>query len=206
MSAFVVDTDHIDAMVTAGLTGRGPYGPMRWYVGQAGPYTLDESTADRVGAMLLAECIKSVSARYPDDGPGELPGPVPNPEVQAYRFRQVQDSALTPVVALKLIDCYEYQSCEHDGWTASEAHAFCAALRHAVIGRLPGYDAGPWGYQRPAGSPVAGRAHTIMCGEAEARSQQGEQLLLTPGPCWCGSPMPERKAKKTRKRSLTLAK
>ena len=52
--------------------------------------------------------------------------------------------------APKAIDCYEYQSCEHAGWPRSEARALCAALRHRLIGELPGYDAAPWGIEDAA--------------------------------------------------------
>ena len=50
----------------------------------------------------------------------------------------------TPVQAIKLVHCYEYQSCEHDGWETSEAHRFTTALLSSLEHSLPGYDDAPW--------------------------------------------------------------
>ena len=44
---------------------------------------------------------------------------------------------------LAAISCYEYQACEHPEWLASEAKAFCDALRMHMIRMLPGYG-GVW--------------------------------------------------------------
>lgn len=153
MSAFVVGTDHIDAMLTAGLTLARPYGPMRWYLPEppgpacyqegepwgpaAGAWAreyrreLTKETANEVGAMLLLENLHSVNHRYTE---AEAP--------PAYRFRPLPGHP-DPVVVLKAIDCYEYQSCEHPGWKTSEAYAFCDALRRTCIASLAGYDTAP---------------------------------------------------------------
>jgi hypothetical protein len=42
------------------------------------------------------------------------------------------------------LDCYEYQSCEHDGWDDSATKRFCNSLRHSLTASLPGYNAAPW--------------------------------------------------------------
>lgn len=146
MSAFVVDKVHVDALVQAGL--RGSY-PLTWYWSNpTHSGQLDYLTADEVGAMLWAENVLSVQARYPDvldpDG-GEYPGPADfvDAEVFTYRFKGL-GRPLSPVEALKALDCYTYQSCEHDGWKASQAYAFCDALRDTLIGELPGYAEAKW--------------------------------------------------------------
>lgn len=191
MSAFVQSKEHVDAIIRTGL--EGPSGravhpdnawhTVRWYVTEPRAYVagmtdyaessrrLDEirrelthETADRVGAMLIAENVRSVQHRYPDAGMDSIPGPVDNGYATdallgQYRYRahaaagspgawgsMVGPRRLTAVEALKAIDGYEYQACEHDGWEASEAKAFCEALRRALIGALPGYDAADtWG-------------------------------------------------------------
>ena len=147
MSAFIVSKEHIDAMVHAGLKYGRRY-TLRWRVGAdpewAGDYEaysvavqtqtreLTRETADRVGAMLWNENMRSVDHRYEQANDREV-----------YRFTEYDK--MQPVMALKLIDCYEYQSCEHDEWESSEAHAFCQALRKTLIHSLPGYDDAPWG-------------------------------------------------------------
>ena len=152
MSAFIVSKAHIDTMVQAGLRvgapARGGF-TLRWRVGdpelgdvadlnsyhvaiQAVTCELTRETAHRVGAMLWNENMRSVDHRYSEANDREV-----------YRFAPARVTDL--VAVLKTIDCYEYQSCEHDEWPASEAFTFCQALRRAVIHCLPGYDDAPWG-------------------------------------------------------------
>lgn len=150
MSAFIVGKAHIDALVHAGIRAgspaRGGY-TLRWRVGDgpewAGDYEaytvavreqtreLTLETANQVGAMLWNENKRSVDHRYNEANDREV-----------YTFAESYVS--NPVAILKAIDCYEYQSCEHDEWQQSEAFAFCQALRHAVISMLPGYDDAAW--------------------------------------------------------------
>lgn len=131
MSAFVVDKRHIDVLVTAGLVFKRD-GGLYWYDAAKQTRKLDYTTADAVGTMLLAENVKSVNDRYDDHG-----------EAESYTFTFV-DGTPDPVVVLKAIACYEYQSCEHDGWKKSDAKAFCDALQDVAINALPGYGAAPW--------------------------------------------------------------
>lgn len=149
MSAFEVDNTHIDALVSAALHARD----LRWYHGEI-PATLPgemlpsaedyltalqrtgrEVTLENAGtwgATLLAENRRSVDRRYNEE---EIESP--------YEFREIRGQ-LSAVAILKAISCYEYQSCEHPGWEASEAHSFCEALRLAMIHELPGYSAAAW--------------------------------------------------------------
>ena len=181
MSAYVVDKAHIDALVRAGLVlpaRQVQGGRLRWFwpeITQAdreatyqagaawGPRSAQlaeerrreltpSAGADRVGAMLWSENVRSVCFRYdePEDA-DELPGPVGFGvlDVAGYRFGPgVFLPDVDPVAVLKAIDGYEYQSCEHPGWEASEAHAFCEALRRAAIGCLPGYAEASWEVHR----------------------------------------------------------
>lgn len=152
MSAFIVPVEHIDALLAAALSCR-PSDTPRWR-GKAGESVcegyckLTHNSADAVGKMLVTENVRSVGYRYggpqddlpcmPDDRAGQR---------ELLNYRHKPDRAIrTPTVveALKLIDCYEYQSCEHDEWETSEAFRFCAALRSHLIHRLPGYSQAPW--------------------------------------------------------------
>lgn len=140
MSAWIVSEQHITAMLTAGLRfGYGPDDKMRFFAGEYNRAKVREltlSTASEVGQMLWAENYASVNHRYEESG--EAPD-------YDYPDRSGDRVEKDPVVILKLIDCYEYQSCEHDGWATSKAKAFCDALRSRAINKLPGYDAAPWG-------------------------------------------------------------
>lgn len=135
MSAFVVTKQHIDAMVTAGLPRPGDSGWIRWTdpVNPTQTHILNLDTADRAGALLWQENRVSVNHRYHDGD-----------EIDAlYRFARF---AQNPVTVLKLIDCYEYQSCEHPGWEESQAKRLSGQLRKQAISKLPGYDEAPWGF------------------------------------------------------------
>lgn len=149
MSAWIVSRTHIDLLVTAGLDlpGRDTHGGiLSWYV-DGNRHTLTTSNADEIGQMVWAENVASVSHRYPDDGPGDLPGPngFHAADVLLYSHTWVR-GIIDPTVVLRAIDCYEYQSCEHPGWKASRARAFCVALQEAAVGQLPGYDQAPWSF------------------------------------------------------------
>jgi len=159
MSAFMVGKEHIDALVTAALERwSGDFGPLSWFARElteketTGAYQSGEpwgpeglalaqalrrqatpKQADRIGQMLVRENRLSVNHRY---GENEVEG--------IYTFEGSPSAPVDPVVILKAVDCYEYQSCEHPGWERSEAHAFCQALRRRMIRRLSGYEEAPW--------------------------------------------------------------
>lgn len=175
MSAFEVDKTHLDAMVTAGMVWGMPHrhdGPLRWMVAPEthpdyerafqpgepwGPLAskvyedcrreLTRETAGRVGAMLAAENRRSVDFRYDEE---EIEEP--------YVYRELEGPPC-PVIVLKAISCYEYQSCETPDWPKSEAHAFCRALEQRAISNLPGYrDADAWEITDPRVFMVAAMA------------------------------------------------
>lgn len=157
MSAWIVSKKHIDALVTAAMVGntgrkmrwrvpgdvpadayqRGePWGPGAAEAARASMRDMILSAAGRVGAMLWNENHLSVNHRY-DQSEEEAP----------YVYEAFPASKLAPGFVLKQLDCYEYQSCEHPGWEASEARAWCDALRQWTWDRItiPGYEAAPWG-------------------------------------------------------------
>jgi hypothetical protein len=170
MSAFMVSQDHIDAMVECAVWGPRNRGGRR-YAGASMStlrwWTVDPTalrrlpltqlggvrrearpdTADAVGSMLIRENLASIQYRYPDTRRGgAVPGPIEPYWEHDYVFQRVHP-APAEVEGLKLIDCYEYQACEHPGWPASEAKSFCDALRVRLIGCLDGYDEArgwPW--------------------------------------------------------------
>lgn len=139
MSAFIVSTDHIDALLTAALAwtdgGRFNFYHHDPVADQMQHFVLTEDTAGHVGAVLLLENQRSVDCRYSTDDiePPYIYRALP------YRFGHNPD----PVTVLKAIGCYAYQSCEHDAWRTSVAKAFCDALRSLIISKLPGYDEAP---------------------------------------------------------------
>lgn len=165
MSAFIVGHDHIDAILT--VASRGAYGfhpgdtrgKVSWWRNDPEevswqeleerairPGATDEELTE-IGRMLLTENQASVSYRYPEDSPGELPGTIGEAAAN-YRFHPVFELDTRPETGFGLIACLRYQSCEHPGWKRSEAFRFCEAFEAAMILRLPGMETAPWEWQR----------------------------------------------------------
>lgn len=122
-------------------------------------------SCDTLGQMLVDENVASVSYRYstpgrtyyygpetaatmPDDSLEDLPGPCDHYYMQPYVYEDPRRE-LTPGEVFRLIDCLDYQSCEHPTWRTSEVFAFLTALREAYCRRVDGYDAAPWGFEKP---------------------------------------------------------
>lgn len=101
-----------------------------------------DSPREAMFGALLQTNLESLSARYPEFtntidewcSAGE----------QHYTFRPAYKAA-TPIIAIKQIQCFEYQSCEHAGWGNSPVFDFCRAMTSELIAVLPGWDAAPWG-------------------------------------------------------------
>lgn len=166
MSAWVVSKAHIDLMVKAAEHyGRLAYqgSAFRWWKttdeGEyAGWYELGHtprSESDHLevidhsmaGQLLVNENVMIVHDRYPGDDvdAGELPGPTDAYYLGPYVFEDPL-YVLTPAEVFKAIDCFDYQSCEHEGWRNSTAFQFCEALRLRVCSSVPGYEDAPWGW------------------------------------------------------------
>jgi len=155
VSAFEISTNHIRVMINAGLSMS--YGNhLEWMVR---PFTEDEAetvfarghawgpgmirvarnifrelnpqSAEAVGAMLAAQNRRSVNFRYDEE------------EIQPV-YQHGPSRSYSPVELLKIIKCYEYQSCETPDWETTEAQNFCAALKDQLIHLLPGWDDAPW--------------------------------------------------------------
>ena len=193
MSAFVVDKSHIDALVTTAL--RGPIigegngiTPesvwtgciLRWF---AAPVTIDipfeeacrlsregrYDEGDRIGQFLVDENVRSVRYRYEDDGEN-LPGPCDPYWIEPYEYITLHAQRVSNVQALKALDCYEYQSCEHPGWRTSEAFQFIDALRRKLICTLPGYEDAAWEIKAPP------RRLTVLNGNGDQARREGVPL------------------------------
>lgn len=155
MSAWIVSKAHIDAIVYAALCYPSPSSSLTWKDSEGRKQSLSRASTsevrDYVGRMLWMENLVSVAYRYPDDKDGQRPGPggLTQAEIIGYTYA-VPRRRPSVVEALKLINCFSYQSCEHPGWEKSEALAFCTVLTSALIDELPGYEAAPWGWEDEA--------------------------------------------------------
>ena len=166
MSAFVVSKEHIDAMLSCRT--HSTFGISWMHEGEYHRLEEGADTLDRVGRMLWAENVASVEHRYSPPGreaiygegfesgpdfnlPGkytveQIPGSEDTIELPEWltEYSYSRTRLPSPVEGLSITACFEYQSCEHEGWESSEARAFCEALRSACIYALPGYADAAW--------------------------------------------------------------
>jgi hypothetical protein len=157
VSAFVQEDDHIDLLVTAAIeyAHHGSTGLSVHYPDAAEVYgyryiQVNRDTATEIGRKLLAENVQSVCHRYGEGiDADEYAGYATS--IENYQWRPVSLGLYDNPAALilKACDGYEYQSCEHDGWAASEAKAIVDAIRSSAISHVPGYDeADSWSFVR----------------------------------------------------------
>ena len=58
--------------------------------------------------------------------------------------RLITAAPLPPIAACKAIDCLIYQSCETPDWDGSEVARALAAVKAALVTRMPGYSDAAW--------------------------------------------------------------
>lgn len=142
MSAYVCDPSHIGLL--AAYAAANDCSLQQWR--DANPVI----TAQTVARELMAENIRSVAFRYPNDKDGERPG------------RQLKDATLvelaqhyaayylkntfdvTSVAILSLVSCLDYQSCETDDWRETTACRQLERIQTKAIRHLPGWGDAPW--------------------------------------------------------------
>lgn len=131
MSAFEVSAEHINAIVHAWINA-GHYARVT-----INGRVLDSAQVDdwQVFADALAQANHdSVTARYPKD-PASIPVPV---KVRAY------PAPMRAVAVLKMLACFDYQSCEVITYEGSEVQRAVNSIRHAQFRRLDGWEDAAW--------------------------------------------------------------
>lgn len=144
MSAYIVDHDHIDALLSYGIQHQVRYSVAESCV------EINLHNATEIGRILLDENERSVRHRYPGSDVDDLPGTI-GQNAASYKFRRwpalLQLEALT---ILKACDGFDYQACETENYEQSLAATIVRAIRGFAIRRLPGYsDAPGWHLARP---------------------------------------------------------
>lgn len=145
MSAFVVSHDHINTLLTFANKHARDYG--RIYPNRENSQqVLNLSNVDdlqKIAEILYAQNVRSVHCRYPgDETVFTLPGVVGEVGTDIH-FRFARKN-ITAVAQLKLLSCYDYQSCETDDYPESLAARIVEALRKQAISALPGYADAEW--------------------------------------------------------------
>lgn len=122
MSCQTIYPEQIEAIVSLAL-----------YLDPQTTWTKPGFTPDEAGLDMAKTNAASVSARY-----GQEPTDWTGLALQLHRKRP------SLVEALKLLESYEYNSCEAPGWAESHAKAHVVRMRSLFISRLPGYRDAPW--------------------------------------------------------------
>jgi len=140
MSAYIVDHDHIDALLSYAIEHRARYTALQSCV------EITALNATEIGRILLDENERSVRCRYADCSPDELPGS--GQESASYNFRP-WSKPLQALTILKACEGFDYQACEADNYDQSIASNIIDAIRKIAIYRLPGFsDAPGWSLSR----------------------------------------------------------
>ncbi|MEU1811053.1 hypothetical protein [Micromonospora aurantiaca (nom. illeg.)] len=124
MSAWIVNRDHLDLLLTAAL---------EWDL-------VTSEHVDATGRLLWKENLASVAHRYPADRDGSRPGPdgFRDRDVDTYHFRPYPGRVDPEVVAMAGASLI-YHSCEHPGWAVSDACRWVTQLRAEATARIPAY-------------------------------------------------------------------
>ena len=149
MSAYIVDTDTLDLLVTAAIDGpphrrglRVVHGGRKVRTFGADPLNTRQD-ADTLGQLLHNANVASVNYRYAGgDGPG------------TYTFRRVSGIGGVGVTYWDVItsaDCLAYQSCEMPGWGDTFSAAVIRAIRDKAVDLLTPEGAA-WGWTRQLGA------------------------------------------------------
>ena len=129
MSAYVVNTKHLDALITWAAAKDEP---LIWFTlpnGQGHPVKDNESAA---GQLLHDQNVHSVNYFYETDH-----API------AYMWTRYPER-LSVAQVLKACDCYDYQAGAIDGYKYTWAGLLIDAIRSAAIERMPGYKEAHW--------------------------------------------------------------
>jgi hypothetical protein len=142
VSAYIVDHDHIDALLSYGIEHNVRY------VANDACIEIAKANATEIGRILLDENERGVRYRYPDTDVDELPGTI-GQNSATYKFRS-WPVAIPAMTTLKACDGFDYQASETNDYDQSLAAIIVRAIRHWAISRLPGYSDSPgWSMSRP---------------------------------------------------------
>jgi len=142
LSAYIVDHDHIDALLSYGIQHHVRY------VANDACVEIGELNATEIGRILLDENERSVRYRYPGNDANDLPGSI-GQDAAKYNFRR-WPHPVPALVILKACDGFDYQACETDNYEQSLAAVIVRKIREYAITRLPGYNDSPgWSMHRP---------------------------------------------------------
>lgn len=125
MSAFIVSDKLLNVILTMAVVKKASY----YWKPNNMRVDISRKNASEIGQKLLDENFRSVNTRYRE-----------NDKAARFAYRAVRSDEFSAVDVLKAISCLDYQSCETDDWSESEAWAILDGIKDCMIRNLPGYD------------------------------------------------------------------
>jgi len=127
MSAFIVNENHIHAIVTAAKMDRD----FSYYFNGSRHKCDTIEEAEKMGQTLINQNYRSVNHRYDEK---DVP----------YKYELSYNTHFKPIEIIKACQCYIYQSCETDDYKETQAIAIAKGIINSQIHKLPGYDNAAW--------------------------------------------------------------
>ena len=142
MSAWIVSKNHVRLLVEA---------LYKYEVVESGNQCL---SSDVLGRILWRENYKSVNHRYHERAKTPTythdSAAVANWEYPRAGSGTIRELTRNSALVYKQARCYHYQSCEHNGWKASQACSLITRLQEALeksTGTNGMSDEAPWGIE-----------------------------------------------------------
>jgi len=132
MSAYVVDTGLLDAILTKAIELKVW---LHFTTSGSDFRYINRDNAAIIGQQFVNENYFSVNHLYRGSEEAEKP----------YRYVYFERKGYSLAQIAKFIDCLAYQSCEHDGWLTSQAYHNLNRIRADMLKQLPGYEEAKWG-------------------------------------------------------------
>lgn len=107
-------------------------------------------TTDKVVEVLVRANLKSLAARYGDEE---------DTEENELFIAETKDMArrdwhVPPLDIIKSCHCFDYQSCEFEGWHKSLAYRVSVEIVQSATRKLAGYESAQWGFTTENLPPV----------------------------------------------------
>ncbi len=158
MSAYLCDVEHVSGLARWAVENDAV--SAAWLADEArkrgerlAMHDDDYDAAPAVAVILARANVLSVAYRYPNDKPGDRPGPIGFKDDTDYllacsqRARYLRAAeGVSPLEVLKAASCYDYQACETPEYSDSFARRIVERINSAAIAALPGYDEASWGW------------------------------------------------------------
>lgn len=148
MSAYQVNNDHLDLLVTMAFIKIGD-ATLDVYHGDDWHRFNQYEHGDIVKGILYTANLESVNYRYK-----ESTATTPEPFSNSGIFQYLGGVVIPWGHVLGALRCFEYQACEHPEWSESLAKAITDKIRHKVCQAITDEAGGMWEWSRDTAQEI----------------------------------------------------